>query len=640
MMQFQRFTTLRGQIYISCCVLVALCVVTMLIGWWGQQQLLQNFMAYEQTERTSAAVLQIDRKIQELKSRSESYLHTGSESQYRAAVRLQQRLIDDIQAARDDTQPLELGEILEEMRRHVENFQQQLELAAAERKLRTRLVQIELPPKGDQVQAAVIDLQVELNKQSARESLANRQLLDAVQAFAFARKNLLQYINNFRASNFEAMLESMDRAALFAGSVAQPSDPESLHHAQQELLNRLDEFRRLGSRAVHATRGYLFYSNVVLAGEVSEFVYYSDRLKAFVETQKIANHASRQAAVESTRNLGLGASLVAIACAAALATRLSYLIVLPISRITNTFRHLSRGETIDQIPDAARDDEIGRMAQAAMVFSRKNRETSELLQRAHDLTAELADKAQALEISNRELDNFAYVASHDLKSPLRGLNALAQWVQEDCDQLLPDGSRKHLQQMQQRVHKMESLLSDLLEYSRVGRTDLSCESIDLDIVVRSSIELIDNPIGVQICVDSPLPRLVTHRAPLQQVIMNLINNAIKYNDKGAEGWVCVTCQRESEFLRIEVSDNGIGIDPKFHAKVFKMYQRVAVDNADGSGMGLAIVKKQIEGYGGKITIRSKLGEGAVFSFTWPHAIAGLSPLADDFKPASIQCENV
>jgi methyl-accepting chemotaxis protein len=191
----------------------------------------------------------------------------------------------------------------------------------------------------------------------------------------------------------------------------------SPNEEEQQLGERLDqellEFRRMGARAVQATRSYMFYSNVVMAGEISEFVYDSNRLKTYVEEKRVLSRKRRNQSAERSLWLALLASITAVAVAILMATRLSYMIVTPISRLTETFRRLGQGEFVDRIPAMDRYDEIGRMARAAKIFSDKNKETQELLQRSEQLSIELSKKAEALEQTNLELDNFAYVASHD-----------------------------------------------------------------------------------------------------------------------------------------------------------------------------------------------------------------------------------
>ncbi|MEO0530988.1 MAG: ATP-binding protein, partial [Planctomycetota bacterium] len=152
---------------------------------------------------------------------------------------------------------------------------------------------------------------------------------------------------------------------------------------------------------------------------------------------------------------------------------------------------------------------------------------------------------------------------------------------------------------------------------RVGRLTPEVEEVDANTMVASIAELTDNPNGVEFRYPEDLPRFTTLRTPLEQVLMNLISNAIKYNDRGQQGLVELDWRNGGEFYHVSVRDNGPGIPEKDHDRVFQMYQRVGDPDIEGSGMGLAVVKKQIEQVGGEVRIESSVGEGARFDFTWP-----------------------
>lgn len=611
--------SLKTRIFISSGLMVLLCVTGSLLGWVGQQVLLKDFAAYERSDQTARDLLRLDRLAERLKFRAESYVQTGATPQFEMAIKLNGDLLDGIADVQDDVVDPELSEILDHMRTHIDVFGQQLLLASNERRVRSEVLQQQLPAQEERVDQAFAELERRL--EGFDSGGASEDLFAAVQAYAEARKHMLRYFIDPDTQQSRAMVAAQRQAQRHVDGMhwqtADRDTNDAAAEARAALAEELREYQVLSSRAVQATRGYLFYTNVVMAGEISEFVHYSNQLKQHVRRAQVANRLSRNAAVRNTRTLGLITSLVSVVLAAGLAVYLSYVIFHPISELTDTFWQLSEGRTIDSIPSAARHDEIGQMASAAEVFSLKNRETRELLARSEKLSEELSSKARALEESNHELDQFAYVASHDLKSPLRGLNSLAEWVQEDCGELLPDESKSHLKLMQDRVRKMEMLLNDLLDYSRIGRHHQAPERVDLDAAVKALLEMTDNPTGVQVVFPRPLPVLNTMKVPLQQVILNLITNAIKYNDKGPQGRVEVGCEDGGEFYRFSIADNGIGIDPKYHDRIFQMYQRVAVQAADGTGMGLAIVKKQIERLGGQIEVQATLGGGATFAFTWP-----------------------
>lgn len=239
-----------------------------------------------------------------------------------------------------------------------------------------------------------------------------------------------------------------------------------------------------------------------------------------------------------------------------------------------------------------------------------------LERRVAERTQELEQKNQELERSNRELDKFAYVASHDLKSPLRAIDNLSQWIKEDAGALLPEPSQEHLAKLQGRVRRMEKLLDDLLVYSRVGRLQYAPEVVDLKALLQNLIALLQPSTSFTITVAEPLPTLRTQRVPLETVLRNLIDNAIKHHDR-ADGHVQIAAYDRGDWIEFVIGDDGPGIDPQFHNRIFEVFQTLQPrDKVEGSGMGLAIVKKSIESQGGTITVKSAPGAGATFRFTW------------------------
>jgi PAS domain S-box-containing protein len=223
-----------------------------------------------------------------------------------------------------------------------------------------------------------------------------------------------------------------------------------------------------------------------------------------------------------------------------------------------------------------------------------------------------------LKQSNSELEQFAYIASHDLRSPLRGVNNIVNFLREDESENLSTESKKYLDEMQTRVKQMEMLLDDLLAYSRVGLGDeTQTETIDTTSIVHEVINVLDVPNHLEIIVAPSLPKLTTDVAPLRQVFLNLIANAIQYHDK-PKGRIEIDFSHDGDFVEFRISDDGPGIDKKYHEKIFGMFQRLhGNETVKGSGMGLALIRKIIRGMGGEISVQSMLGHGTTFSFTWP-----------------------
>jgi PAS domain S-box-containing protein len=229
----------------------------------------------------------------------------------------------------------------------------------------------------------------------------------------------------------------------------------------------------------------------------------------------------------------------------------------------------------------------------------------------------LRENNQQLQRSNRDLEDFAYIASHDLKTPLSGIKSAALWLEEDLHDL-SDESRKLLGLMRSRINRMETLLDDLLTYSRVGRTDTVRSETKLADIFDSIIEVLNPPPHIQVRIEGELPMIVMASAQLEQVLRNLINNAIKHHDK-QNGEVILSAKRVGDFVEFIVRDDGPGILPQFHDKIFQLFQTLKRrDEVEGSGMGLALVKKLVEQQNTCITVHSQgNGTGAEFRFQWP-----------------------
>ncbi|MGK3966087.1 PAS domain-containing protein [Sorangium sp. So ce1667] len=240
-------------------------------------------------------------------------------------------------------------------------------------------------------------------------------------------------------------------------------------------------------------------------------------------------------------------------------------------------------------------------------------------QQAEQRAAELTRLTQALEQSNRELDRFAYVTSHDLKAPLRGIASLAQWIQEDVGEQLSAGSHEHVKLLLGRVHRMEALIDGILAYSRAGRVRETAAPVDTVAMVRDVLDLLAPPDHVRIDVQPALPTLTAERVPLQQVFMNLLGNAIKFSTLNrADPHVQLRARDAGDAYEFTVTDNGPGIAPAYHERIWGIFQTLeARDKVEGAGIGLSVVKKIIETRGGRVWVESALGEGATFRFTWP-----------------------
>ena len=252
----------------------------------------------------------------------------------------------------------------------------------------------------------------------------------------------------------------------------------------------------------------------------------------------------------------------------------------------------------------------------------------ELLHRADELASTnlvLAHTTALLERRNAELDQFAYVASHDLKAPLRAISNLADWIGEDLEGQIPAENCHQLELLRSRVQRMEGLINGLLEYSRVGRRQRNIEAVDLNLLLANVIDSLAPADGFWVNSPADLPTLYSHKTSLGQVFANLINNAIKHHHRADEaslegnwGQVTVTWKAKGAWLEFAIADNGPGIAPQYHDKIFTIFQTLkARDDFESTGIGLAVVKKIVEAEGGRVWLTSTVGAGTTFYFTWP-----------------------
>ena len=266
-------------------------------------------------------------------------------------------------------------------------------------------------------------------------------------------------------------------------------------------------------------------------------------------------------------------------------------------------------------------EELARRAATAVDHARLYRESQV---RAEDfrvlnetLEQQVGERTMELQRSNQDLDQFAYIASHDLKAPLRAIDHLSTWVLEDVGHLLPDRSHEHLEKMRSRIKRMEGLLDDLLTYSRAGRFRGEATTIDTSELVARVIDTVSPPEGFTIRMEGEFPTIFTYPAPLETVLRNLVSNAIKHHDKPT-GNIRIWAKQVEGMVEFAVADDGPGIDPAFHDRIFQMFQTLRPrDQVEGSGIGLAVVEKIVSSVSGKISVESTPGNGATFRFTWP-----------------------
>lgn len=234
---------------------------------------------------------------------------------------------------------------------------------------------------------------------------------------------------------------------------------------------------------------------------------------------------------------------------------------------------------------------------------------------------ELEGTVAQLRQSNAELDSFVYSCSHDLRSPLVSMQGMVGLILEEFSERLDDRGQHYLGRLQANVVHLERLIADLQQIARAGRDGPPPEAADLGQIVQYVLDEMSDAlqargIRVQIGELHPVHGVSAH---VEQVVRNLIGNAVKYLGDVADPRIEIGSVRRDDQIECWVRDNGVGIDPAYHAKIFGMFQRLNEVDVQGTGIGLAIVKKIVEGAGGRIWVESARGQGATFHFTWARA---------------------
>lgn len=287
-------------------------------------------------------------------------------------------------------------------------------------------------------------------------------------------------------------------------------------------------------------------------------------------------------------------------------------------------------------------DEIGQLSRAFDAMTRNLKTTTisidkldainqrlyaneeQLLAINQQLESEVAERKriqEALEISNRELTDFVYVASHDLREPLRKISSFGQLLQKSLQGKLSDDERENLEFMIDGSDRMTMMIDGLLIYSRVNTKDITFETVDLNEAIERLKELelgmLLEETGSIIEVPQPLPKVCADPIQMEQLLQNLIANGIKYHREGVKPRITIKAKEVSDNkVRIEVQDNGIGIAPEYRDEIFKMFKRLHSSREyDGCGIGLSVCKKIVERHGGRIGVESEPGVGSMFWFT-------------------------
>lgn len=267
-----------------------------------------------------------------------------------------------------------------------------------------------------------------------------------------------------------------------------------------------------------------------------------------------------------------------------------------------------------------KEGEPTRMAGSLTDISEAKRSREELERFNEMLEERVAERTRELEAVNEELAQYAYVVSHDLKTPLRAINNYATFLGEDLPADLSGDLKEYFEGICGAVREAETLVNDLLDLSRIGRSTMDLETLDLADETRACLEVFAEipDATVDVTVDDDAGSLDSERTLLRQILLNLVGNGLKFNQSSPKSVQVHWRSLDAERVELSVRDNGIGIDPKYQERIFQVFHRLhTAAEYDGTGIGLAIVRKATLALGGELTLESAEGEGTTFSITLP-----------------------
>ncbi|MFA5238509.1 MAG: ATP-binding protein [Phycisphaerae bacterium] len=309
----------------------------------------------------------------------------------------------------------------------------------------------------------------------------------------------------------------------------------------------------------------------------------------------------------------------------------------PVEKLRDAAVEISKGK-FDTTIDINSKNEIGELAGAfnkmikhlKVMVGNLNQEIVERKKAEEyieNLNKDLKSTVALLTQSNRQLREFAHLAAHDLKTPLRGISALAQWLVDDYKEKFDDAGRRQIELLVARVERMNELVNAILEYSTISRDRRKERPTDLNRLVGTILVETKPPANIKITINKNLPVVICKEAHLWQIFHGLLANAIRFIDK-PEGHIAIDYTDKGDLWEFSVSDNGMGIAPQHFEKIFQLFQILNTNQDKSSGIGLTFVRKIVELYGGQIWLTSELGRGSTFFFTLPKVL----DVINDEKP--------
>jgi len=607
--------SIRSRIFLGFGLLSFLMISIGLLSLWGLSRFYDHFNSYLSLARESDALIDVDNSTKDIQRQVVRFMYQGYQSAGASALQdmteLEERIEIAISGADVESRRYQT---LVQIQSRLDRYRNSFESAIVERRVQTELVEVELPRILASLEEYVIDFS---DTPDALHSPSRAIIL-----LGRISENIRAYFSRYDYQYIEEAYRSLEQLRKEVAGHVQNGGRTPPEHVLQ-INACLEDLERVTRRAVQATRSYLFLINVVMSGEAAEMLYLTETLGESGRAREVRERQALGELIGSTSLaivlLVVGAVLLGLIYAVATTRSIDR----PLTAITRTFRALSDGKRVDHIPEMERHDEIGELAHSADIFRQRNEETERLLKRADQLTAELREKTRELEQSNLEMEQFVYTVSHDLKSPIVTSMGFIGMVRDLAEAGQYEEAYARLDRVEAANQRMGILINDLLELSRVGRTDDPIEHIDMNRLFEQLEEAMlpaFEKAGFQLELKGPFPVIEANQSRIMQVFENLLTNALKYGkaENEATGRVIIRVEEDSRHDRyvFKVRDFGPGIADEFKEKIFNLFSHL--HKGEGTGIGLCIVRKLTRLYAGEAWVVDPAdGPGAEFCIALP-----------------------
>lgn len=596
--------------YISAGVIV---LVIIALTYWIFSKTTQDFRDFVLFSDKSQINLQLTAQIADIHRQALIYTHEGHRSAADQVTSIYKELLGRIDQRLQESQP-QTRPNLAAIRLHLENYHLAFLQVKQQRDLRHKLINIEFRNNASEIERLINQL-IEQSSDSVSTQIMLRDILNALLS---VEKNVFRYLDSLDANYVISAKQNLSK--VFEGLNAIDKRGESTQTIVKQTVDKLEQYEQSFIEGIQHTRGYLYLINVVMAAEAYEILYQAKKLSSLITEFSDL----KEQTIFARMNDAFNWLIVFAVCLLFLLIAFSYCIgksiARPIAHLTKTFRELAQGSSAARIPKYRIPDEIGDLTRAATAFRNKNTQTEKLLQESVELTQALEKNKQNLEQSNAELAQFVYTVSHDLKSPLVTSMGFIGITRKLASQGRYELAFEKLDTVVKSIQRMEQLINDLLELSRVGRTDMDRSSIDLNgllgqFAASQNERLSDR--GFSLIVKPGLPVIHGNESRILQLFENILSNAVKYAHNPEQGGKLeIGSVPSSGYSLIYCRDNGPGIAPEFHEKIFGLFYRLNTAQ-EGTGIGLAIAKRVMQLHGGDIWIESSPGNGSTFWLKFP-----------------------